>query len=59
VDVILKSADWVEWYPRTPKWVEIRDKLITPQVDLIVRGKVGVAEGLKKLNDDANGLLNS
>jgi multiple sugar transport system substrate-binding protein len=57
VDQIVKSADWVEWYPRHVKWLEIRDKIITPGVDLILRNQVPIADGLKKINDDANAAL--
>jgi ABC-type glycerol-3-phosphate transport system substrate-binding protein len=59
VEWIPKSSDWVSWYPRTVKWLETRDKIINPGIDLILRGKVGAAEQLKKIDDDANKLLTS
>jgi hypothetical protein len=36
----------------------MRDKIINPGIDLIYRGKVSAAEQAKKIDDDANKVLN-
>jgi hypothetical protein len=51
------AVNYITYNPFHPKWREIWDKYIYPQIDLILHKRLTVEEGLNKAVEKANAEL--